>query len=87
MWLITKARLRSMERRVVTSDEYLHDIALDGKLIRESGITFDFFDFFFGYFILFHFVLCCESSKIDGRSGRKIDRSLTYTSQHVIHSM
>lgn len=43
MWLITKARLRSMGRRVVTSDEYLHDIALDGKLIRESGITFDFF--------------------------------------------
>lgn len=56
MWLITKARLRSMGRRVVTSDEYLHDIALDGKLIRESGITFDYF---FGYFILFHFVLCC----------------------------
>lgn len=42
MWLITKARLRSMGRRVVTLDEYLHDIALDGKLVRVSGITFDF---------------------------------------------
>lgn len=58
MWLITKARLRSMGRRVVTSDECLHDIALDGKLIRESGITFDFdFDFFFLW--LFYFISFC----------------------------
>lgn len=76
MWLITKARLRSMGRRVVTSDEYLQDIALDGKLVRESGITFDiipiscfilllYYSFFFSFI-----VLCCERSRIDGRSDR-----------------
>lgn len=47
---------------MVTSDEYLHDIAFDGKLVTKSGITFDFiiiwYDFI--YFSIFCFAVLCS---------------------------